>query len=170
MLDAMSTERKGASAAGILGLAAILGALAFQYIGGLYPCELCFTQRWPYYIGLPLIGVAVIVWDRLPLPVRLGLLGISAALFAWGTYMGVYHAGVEWGWWPGPQSCTGVGDDSVMSLDSLSNLNDVRIVPCDAVQWEMFGVSLAGFNALISAAIFVLLIASIVGQTRRNKV
>lgn len=152
----------------LLGLAAIAGALAFQYIGGLYPCELCLTQRWPYYIGLPLIALAFVLWDRLPLPLRVGLLGIAAALFAWGAYMGVYHSGVEWGWWPGPQSCSGVGDEMV-SLDMLADMSDVRIVPCDAVQWELLGLSLAGFNALISAAIFGLLIASIVGQTRRRR-
>src|SRR5690606_27942344 len=79
MPSAMSTERKGAGVALVLGLAAILGALAFQFIGGLFPCELCYTQRWPYYIGLPLIGIALLVWDRLPLPIRIGLLGIAAA-------------------------------------------------------------------------------------------
>ena len=170
MLDGISPERRNAGLAFILGLAAILGALAFQYIGGLYPCELCLTQRWPYYLGLPLLALALILWNKLPLPVRVGLLGVVAALFAWGTYMGIYHSGVEWGWWPGPQSCTGVGDEGVMSLDALSDMSDVRIVPCDAVQWEMLGISLAGFNALISAAIFVLLIAAIIGETRRRKV
>jgi len=165
--DTMSAERKGAGAAFVLGLAAILGALAFQYIGGLYPCELCLTQRWPYYIGLPILAVLLLVWNRLPLPVRVAGQAIVAALFAWGAGVGVYHAGVEWGFWPGPQSCTGVGDEAV-SLDMLADMSDVRIVPCDAIQWEMFGISLAGFNALISAAIVVLLVAGIVRQVRRR--
>ena len=165
--DTMSAERKGAGAAFVLGLAAILGALAFQYIGGLYPCELCLTQRWPYYIGLPLLAVAVLAWDRLPLGVRVTLMAVGAGLFAWGAGVGAYHAGVEWGFWPGPQSCTGVGDATV-SLDMLADMSDVRIVPCDAIQWELFGISLAGFNALISAAIVVLLVTAIVGQVRRR--
>jgi len=165
--DTMSAERKGAGAAFVLGLAAILGALAFQYIGGLYPCELCLTQRWPYYIGLPLLAVAVLAWGRLPLGVRVALMAIGAGLFAWGAGVGAYHAGVEWGFWPGPQSCTGVGDATV-SLDMLADMSDVRIVPCDAIQWELLGISLAGFNALISAAIVVLLVAAIVGQVRRR--
>lgn len=165
--DTMSAERKGAGAALVLGLAAILGALAFQYIGGLYPCELCLTQRWPYYIGLPLLAVAVLAWDRLPLGVRVTLMAVGAGLFAWGAGVGAYHAGVEWGFWPGPQSCTGVGDATV-SLDMLADMSDVRIVPCDAIQWELFGISLAGFNALISAAIVVLLVTAIVGQVRRR--
>lgn len=162
-----SSDRTLAGVAFVLGLAAILGALAFQFIGGLYPCELCLTQRWPYYIGLPLLALALIVWTRLTTAIRVGLMGIVAALFAWGAWVGGYHAGVEWGWWPGPQSCTGVGDDAI-SLDMLSDMSDVRIVPCDAIQWEMLGISLAGFNALISAGIVVLLVLAIIGQLRRK--
>ncbi|MEQ8445370.1 MAG: disulfide bond formation protein B [Pelagibacterium sp.] len=162
-----SSDRTLAGVAFVLGLAAILGALAFQFIGGLYPCELCLTQRWPYYIGLPLLALALIVWTKLTTAIRVGLMGIVAALFAWGTWVGGYHAGVEWGWWPGPQSCTGVGDDAI-SLDMLSDMSDVRIVPCDAIQWEMLGISLAGFNALISATIVVLLVLAIIGQLRRK--
>lgn len=162
-----SSDRTLAGVAFVLGLAAILGALAFQFIGGLYPCELCLTQRWPYYIGLPLLALALIVWTKLTTAIRVGLMGIVAALFAWGAWVGGYHAGVEWGWWPGPQSCTGVGDDAI-SLDMLSDMSDVRIVPCDAIQWEMLGISLAGFNALISAAIVVLLVLAIIGQLRRK--
>ena len=108
-----SSDRTLAGVAFVLGLAAILGALAFQFIGGLYPCELCLTQRWPYYIGLPLLALALIVWTRLTTAIRVGLMGIVAALFAWGAWVGGYQAGVEWGWWPGPQSCTGVGDDAI---------------------------------------------------------
>ncbi|WP_417583708.1 disulfide bond formation protein B [Pelagibacterium sp.] len=160
-----STDKRLASGAFALGLAAILGALAFQFIGGLYPCELCLTQRWPYYIGLPLLALALIAWRKLTTAIRVGLMGIVAALFAWGGGVGVYHAGVEWGWWPGPQSCTGVGDEAV-SLDMLSDMSDVRIVPCDAIQWEFFGISLAGFNVLISAAIVVMLVLAIIGQLR----
>lgn len=160
-----ASDRVKAGAAFVLGLAAILGALAFQFIGGLYPCELCLTQRWPYYIGLPLLALALILWTRATTPFRVGLMGVVAALFAWGAWVGGYHAGVEWGWWPGPQSCTGVGEAAI-SLDMLSDMSDVRIVPCDAIQWEMLGISLAGFNALISAAIVVLLVLAIIGQLR----
>ena len=162
-----SSDRTLAGVAFVLGLAAILGALAFQFIGGLYPCELCLTQRWPYFIGLPLLALALTVWTKLTTAIRVGLMGIVAVLFAWGAWVGGYHAGVEWGWWPGPQSCTGVGDDAI-SLDMLSDMSDVRIVPCDAIQWELLGISLAGFNALISAAIVVLLVLAIIGQLRRK--
>src|SRR5690606_19936643 len=104
-----SRSRFFAGSAFLLGLLAILGALAFEFIGGLYPCELCLTQRWPYYIGLPLLALGLVVWDRLPAPMRGALVAGVAALFAWGAMVGVYHAGVEWRFWPGPQSCSGIG-------------------------------------------------------------
>lgn len=160
----LDNNRHTVTAAFILGLATILGALGSQYIGGLYPCELCLTQRLPYYIGLPALAVVIFAWDLLPAPLRLLLTGAVAALFVWGAGLGVYHAGVEWGIFEGPQSCTGVGD--AVSFDMLGDLSGARVVPCDAVQWELLGISLAGFNALISAAIAIALIWSAWGQFR----
>ncbi|WP_404401632.1 disulfide bond formation protein B [Pelagibacterium halotolerans] len=161
-------NRNRANAAFTIGLFTILGALSFQYIGGLYPCELCLTQRWPYYIGLPLLAVVVFAWERVPEPVRIALTAIVGALFVWGTYVAVYHAGVEYGVFEGPQTCTGTGDAAV-SLDSLGDMSGAQIVPCDAVQFELFGVSLAGFNAIISAVIVILLTMSIWGQVSRRR-
>lgn len=153
-------NRSLAVAAFILGLVTILGALAFEHIGGLVPCPLCLTQRLPYYFGLPVIAVLIFAWDMLPAPLRLGLTGIAGGLFVWGAGLGVYHAGVEWRIFEGPQSCVGIGDAEI-SFDMLSALNDApRVVPCDAVQWEFLGISLAGYNALIAAAIVVLLAVS----------
>lgn len=151
----------------VLGLATILGALAFQYIGGLYPCELCLTQRLPYYIGLPFLGVLVLFWTALPVPVRRVLTLLVGALFVWGTGLGIYHTGVEWGIFEGPTSCSGIGDASPMSLDMLGDLSGAQVVACNAVQWELLGISLAGFNALISAAIVVLLGLSLKRQFAR---
>jgi len=159
--------RLQAGIAFVLGLAAILGALGFQYIGGLYPCVLCLTQRWPYYIGLPLVLIALLGWRRFPAQVTLALLAGAAALFAWGALIGGYHAGVEWGFFEGPQSCVGVGD--AISFDALSNLETARVVPCDAIQFELFGISLAGFNALISAAVAVLLALAALAKFREAR-
>src|SRR5690606_19798872 len=99
-----------AGAAFLLGLAAILGALGFRYTGGLHPSVLCLTQRWPYYAGLPLVLVAWLAGRRLPPQITRALLAGAAALFAWGALVGVYRAGVEWGFFEGPQSCVGVGE------------------------------------------------------------
>ena len=131
------------------------------------PCELCLEQRMAYYWGLPILLVVLITWNRLPLMVwYLAMLAV-AAIFVWGFYMGGYHAGVEWGFWPGPTACTGVGGD--FSFDALSDLNAARVVPCDAVQFRFLGISLAGYNALVSLAVVVLLLVSIIAQARRHK-
>lgn len=153
----------------LLGLATILGAWGSQVFGGLVPCELCLEQRLAYYWGLPVLALVVILWNRLPrTALVIGLL-IAAAIFAWGTYMGTYHAGVEMKLWAGPTACTGTGVD--ISFADLNNINATRVVPCDAVQWRdpVLGITLAGYNALISAAIVLaLLVAAAIGRGRKS--
>lgn len=158
-------DKKSAGLAFVLGLAAILLALASQVFGGLVPCELCLQQRLSYYWGLPLLFLILLLWNRLPLPVWYAGMAIVTAIFAWGTYMGAFHAGVEWGFWPGPTACTGVGE--TMDFSALSNLTPV--IGCDVVQFRFLGISLAGYNALVSLAIVVLLLVAIVAQMRHNK-
>jgi disulfide bond formation protein DsbB len=157
-------DKKAAGLAFVIGLAAILGALGSQYIGGLQPCELCLEQRLAYYWGLPVLVAVLVFWNRLPLQVWYIAIVIVAAIFAWGAYMGVFHAGVEWGFWPGPTACTGTGTD--ISFEDLSNLQPV--VPCDQVQFRFIGISLAGYNALISLAIVALMLVALVDQWRRG--
>ena len=151
----------------VLGLATIAGAWGSQLIGGLVPCELCLEQRLAYYWGLPLLLLVLLTWNKLPLTVWYLAMAIVTAIFLWGTYMGGFHAGVEWGFWPGPTACTGVGDP--MDFSSLSNMNDAHVIGCDVVQFRFLGISLAGYNALISAGIVVLLLISIGFQWRRNR-
>ena len=159
-------ERTATALAFALGLAAILGALGSQYIGGLYPCELCLEQRLAYYWGLPLLAVVLVLWTRLPPTVLYIAMALAAAIFVWGTSMGVYHAGVEWGFWPGPTACSGTG--VAVSFEQLGNIDAARVVPCDKVQWTLFGVSLAGYNAVISFGIVVLLASAMVERWRRG--
>lgn len=145
-----------ATAAGfLLGLATILGAWASQLFFGLVPCELCLEQRLAYYWGLPVLALVLLLWKRLPRTVWMIGLGLGIAIFLWSTWMGGYHAGVEWGFWPGPTACTGTGAE--VSFEDLSNLNAARVIPCDVVQFRFLGISLAGYNALISIAIVALL-------------
>lgn len=139
----------------VLGLATIAGAWGSQIFGGLVPCELCWGQRTPYYVGLPILLLILLLWNRLPRAVVMAGLALVALIFVWSTYLGGHHAGVEYGFWPGPTACSGIGVE--VSFEDLSNINATRVVPCDAVQFELFGISLAGFNALISAAIVVML-------------
>lgn len=160
-------DKKAAGLAFALGLAAILGALGSEIIGGLVPCELCLEQRLAYYWGLPILAAVLVLWNRLPITVWYVVMAVVAAIFAWGTYMGVYHAGVEWGFWPGPTACTGTGGG--ISFDDLQDINANTVVPCDAVQFRFLGISLAGYNALISAAIVGLLLIAIGYQWRAGK-
>jgi disulfide bond formation protein DsbB len=146
---------RAAALAFILGLLTILGALASEVFAGLVPCELCLEQRYPYYWGLPVLLVVLALWKRLPVAVWYVAMAIVLALFAWGAWLGGYHAGVEWGFWAGPTSCTGVGD--AISFEALSDLNSARVVPCDQVQFRFLGLSLAGYNAIISGVIVALL-------------
>jgi disulfide bond formation protein DsbB len=158
-------DKKAAALAFALGLVAILGALGSQYIGGLQPCELCLEQRVAYYWGLPVLGAVLLLWNRLPVRVWFIAMAVVAAIFAWGAYMGGYHAGVEYGFWPGPTACTGTG--STISFNDLSNLQPV--VPCDKVQFQLWGVSLAGMNMVVSLAIVGLLLIAMGDQWRRAR-
>ena len=130
---------------GSLGLLA--GAFAFQYLGGLPPCQLCLTQRWPHAAAV-LIG-AVILWGSF---YRLAPLGILAALTTAGY--GIYHVGVEHKWWAGPSTCSGGQDRTDLSAEEiLEQLLSTPVVRCDEVLWDLFGISMAGWNALISLSL-----------------
>ena len=160
-------DKKATLLAFALGLIAILGAWGSQLIGGLVPCELCLEQRLAYYWCLPVIAAILVLWNRLPLTVWYIAMAAAAAIFAWGTYMGAYHAGVEWGFWPGPTACTGLGSPD-LSFDDLGGEIDA-VIPCDVVQFRFLGISLAGYNALVSLAIVVLLLLAIADQLRRYR-
>ncbi len=157
----------------LLGLATIGGAWASQLWGGLVPCDLCLEQRMAYYWGLPVLALILIMWNRLPLAVWYTAMVVAVAIFAWGCYMGSFHAGVEWGFWPGPSACTGTGTASgigtELDLNGLGSLNDVKVVPCDVVQFRFLGISLAGYNALISLLIVGLLVVAIANQAMRRR-
>jgi disulfide bond formation protein DsbB len=163
-------DKKAAALAFVLALATIAGAWGSQLFGGLFPCELCLAQRQAYYWGLPILAVVLLTWNRLPLTVWYIAMAIVAAIFVWSVYMGAYHAGVEWKFWAGPTACTGAAPG--LDFNSLSDINAAKVVPCDVVQWRdpILKLSLAGYNALISLAVVVLLLISIWDQARRKKV
>ena len=118
------------------------GALFSQYVGGLYPCEMCYWQRWPH--GAAILLALSSFHPRLMAP-RIRLLVMLAALaVAISGAIGVFHAGVEMGWWEGITHCTANG------ATSLQDILSVPLVRCDQVQWEFLGVSMAGWNAIIS--------------------
>lgn len=139
-----------------LGSAALLlGAFGFQHLGGLAPCKLCLWQRWPHAAAI-LIGVALLAGGHR----LLAWLGALAAATTAG--IGTYHAGVEWGWWPGPSSCTGGGMDlgTMTGGDLLSMDGPMGVVMCDEVVWQLAGLSMAGWNAVISLGLTAIWIAA----------
>ena len=128
----------------------LASAFVFQFLGYL-PCEMCLWQRWPHAAAVAIGAAALAVPGRV-LPV----LGALAAAITSG--IGVFHAGVEKGWWPGPSSCTG-GGGGALSGDLLST-DGPRLIMCDQISWEMLGISMAGWNALLSAILVILWIAA----------
>jgi disulfide bond formation protein DsbB len=136
--------------------AAILGALAFEHIGGYLPCHLCLLQRVPYYAGIPVAALAVLaIWTRAPHGVSAALCAVFAALMVYNTILAGYHAGVEWGFWAGPASCApSVGVES--AADMLNQLETTHAPSCTEAALRILGLSLAGWNVLISAALAAL--------------
>lgn len=137
----------------MLAMAAVVGgALLFQHLGGYLPCKLCLEQRLPYYIGAPLMAVAWIAGAmRAPRAIPRGLLAVGGLLMLYGLYLAVYHAGVEWAFWPGPSDCGAV----VPAADTggngvLDSLNSVTPPACDHAALRILGLSLAGWNAIAS--------------------
>lgn len=133
--------------------ALMLGAFAFQYIGGLPPCAMCIWQRYPHVVAIVLGLIAL----RYGTPV-LAWLGALAALTT--AAIGGYHTGVERGWWEGPTTCTS-GPIGGLSTDELfDQIMSAPLVRCDEVPWEMFGLSMASWNMVISLGLMVLWIAA----------
>ena len=157
------TEALPALLAGAVGTALLLGAFAFQYLGGLAPCEMCIWQRWPHGAAIlfGLGGGLLVVSGALPpsLSRAVALLAIAAIVVS--GAIGVFHAGVEWKLWPGPSECTGIG--YVPGADDFSK--PFQVVRCDEAQWRLLGISLAGYNAIFSFAVAALGV-SLMGRTK----
>jgi disulfide bond formation protein DsbB len=128
----------------------ILGAWGFQIIGGLAPCPLCLEQRVPWYLLIALSAVLSFgLSAKWPRNAMMALFAVALGLVLWAAYLGLYHAGVEYKWWPGPSTCTTGGAPVDGSID-LNQLGGTKIPMCDIVPWSLAGISLAGFNFLFS--------------------
>ena len=132
------------------------GALAFQYIGGLPPCQLCLYQRVPYLSAAPVAIVGLLFAGRLGRR-GVGLMALAGAVvFAAGTGVAVFHVGVEQHWWAGLASCGGTIDPDLSFEDLKQQLLAAPVVRCDEVLWSLFGVSMAGYNAILSTLLAAL--------------
>ena len=152
----------------IVGAAAILGAFFFQYGLGLQPCPLCLEQRIAYYFAIPLALIVAFAASRgaarAPLAAALVLIALAMLLNAG---LGVYHAGVEWKFWPGPTDCAGPVTSLGRASDLMRQLRNVTIVRCDEAAWRFLGLSLAGYNVLISLALAAIAVWALVGYHAR---
>ncbi|MDT3684669.1 MAG: disulfide bond formation protein B [Pseudorhodoplanes sp.] len=146
-----------ALAIAILGAATILGAWYFQYGLGLQPCPLCLEQRYAYYFAIPLAVLAALgVSVGASRKVIVAAFIVIALGMLWNAGLGAYHAGVEWKFWPGPQDCGGQLGDLGTAGGLLKKLESIRVIRCDEVAWSFLGISLAGYNVLISLALAAL--------------
>lgn len=147
--------------------ATLAGAWFFQLGLDIRPCPLCLEQRYAYYLAVPL--GALVAWaaakhaPRGVLVAGFALLALAALANAW---LGAYHAGVEWGFWQGPTECSGSVLDLSKAGSLLDNLDKVKVIRCDEVQWRFLGLSLAGYNVLISLAMAALAIWGIARSGR----
>jgi disulfide bond formation protein DsbB len=135
----------------VIAAATIAGAWFFQLVLGIVPCPLCLEQRYAYYLAIPLgLLIALAARGGAPRPLLLAGLAILALASLANAGLGTYHAGVEWGFWKGPTDCSGPVGNLGSATDLLSRLDTVKVVRCDEVQWRFLGLSLAGYNLLIS--------------------
>ena len=146
--------RMAAIVIAVVGAATILGAYFFQFVVGLAPCPLCLEQRIPYYVGIPLAAlVAIAAARQAPRPWLIAGFAALALVMLIGAGLGVYHSGVEWHFWQGPQDCSGGTPDFGARGGVLDKLDNARVVRCDEAPWRLFGLSLAGYNVLIALAL-----------------
>jgi disulfide bond formation protein DsbB len=136
--------------------ATIAGAWVFEW-AGYAPCDLCLQQRWAYYVGVPLGAFAALALVAGGRRTGAAALGLMALLFLGGAVFGAWHAGVEWGFWPGPAGCTGSAAPRASDMsDFLRQIEATRLVRCDEVAIRILGFSLAGWNAVISLCVSAL--------------
>lgn len=131
------------------GIGVLATAFFFQYVLGLEPCILCILQRWPYVLAIALGAIAYAFRSARP-----AVYFWTAATFAVGTGIAIFHVGVEQAWWSGTSACGGAA--FVQGLSAQQMVADLLATPpvaCDQVAWDLFGISMAGFNVPLSLAL-----------------
>jgi disulfide bond formation protein DsbB len=153
LLDRARAEPAAATAIAVfvLSLATLAGAWFFEYVLKLAPCPLCLMQRIPYHVIISLsLLLAIAALVRAPRNLLLVGFAAIAIAAACNIVLGIYHAGVEWHWWAGPADCSGPLTDLRTGGSLLDQLHAVHVVRCDEAAWRFLGLSLAGYNVLIS--------------------
>lgn len=157
MAAELSASRSLAYSAGstalFLAAASIAGAWAFEW-AGYAPCPLCLMQRWAYYAGIPALFAALTLVSGGSRRSAMWIFALTALAFLANAGLGVYHAGAEWKFWPGPDTCAGGQDISTAAGGLLKDLETVKVIRCDEPAIRIFGLSLAGWNVIASFVIF----------------
>jgi disulfide bond formation protein DsbB len=148
--------------------ALILGALYFQYFQHLDPCEMCMWQRYPHFVAIAFGLLAVLAMRAPQVALLCVLVAITALLITSG--IGVFHFGVEEHLWKGPQACTGTIPGGLSAADLKKYLEAKPMVRCDVPAWKMWNISMAGWNAIFSGGLALLLIGRVVGHIRGTRV
>src|SRR5215470_11992102 len=152
----------------VIAAATLAGAWFFQLVLDIRPCPLCLEQRYAYYLALPLAAfVAFFAARGAPRQVLMAgfvILMVAALANAW---LGGYHAGVEWKFWPGPNDCSGPIVDFSKAGNLFEQLDKVKVVRCDEVQWRFLEMSLAGYNVLISLLMAAIALFGFVRAAKR---
>ena len=129
-------------------MAVILAAYYFEYIEGLLPCKLCYWQRYPHFINTLIFPLFYFFSMRSLIFIGMGSMLIS-------TNLALYHVGVEKKYWPGPNSCSSASIEGLTTDQLLDQIMSAPIVRCDEIAWELIGISMAGWNVLISFCLFL---------------
>ncbi|HEY6858918.1 MAG TPA: disulfide bond formation protein B [Pseudolabrys sp.] len=140
----------------VVGALTICGFFFFQYVLGYPPCPLCLDQRNAFYVGVPLAALLSLGANHgASSKVMTAGFALIAAVMLWNTGLSVYHAGVEWKFWPGPADCSGPINSLGSASNMLKQLDYIRIVRCDEAAWRFLGISLAGYDVLVSLLLAV---------------
>ena len=132
------------------------GAYGYQYLGGLHPCEMCWWQRYPHMVAIPLALIAYATMRRACVSALLaGLAGLAVGISG---LIGLFHAGVEYGWWEGLTTCSTM-PAAGNAADLLSQIMASPITRCDVAPWSLMGISMAGYNGLLSSAAALAILA-----------
>ncbi|PDH66768.1 MAG: disulfide bond formation protein B [Sphingomonadaceae bacterium MED-G03] len=140
----------------IVPLLMLAGAYGFQYLGGLHPCDMCWWQRYPHFAAVPLALIAYALRGRACISALfVGLAGLAVGVSG---LIGLFHAGVEYGWWEGLTTCSTMPAGG-SAADLLDQIMASPITRCDVAPWSLIGISMAGYNGLLSSAAALAILA-----------
>lgn len=159
---------KAGAAALMLAISSLATAYGFQYIGGYEPCALCLMERYAYYVGIPLLFLALVLVATERAGWAAAIFFLVALAFLANAGLGTYHAGAEWKFWPGPDTCGGSQSLGGGSGGLLKELETIRVIRCDEAPWQFLGLSFAGWNVVASFLIFVAALQAAFAASARN--